>query len=79
MSSFRNAVKRITHKERDQPSARKKLGHLEKHKDYVKRARAFHKREDELKSLKKKAAERNPDEFYFGMVNQQTKVMLLIN
>ena len=34
MSSLRNAVKRVTHKERAQPAARKRFGLLEKHKDY---------------------------------------------
>ena len=67
MSSLRNAVKRVTHKERAQPSARKKFGLLEKHKDYVERAQDFHKKQDYLKVLKKKAADRNPDEFYFKM------------
>jgi U3 small nucleolar RNA-associated protein 11 len=67
MSSLRNAVKRVTHKERSQPEARKKLGFLEKHKDYVERAQDYHKKQDYLKVLKKKAADRNPDEFYFKM------------
>ncbi len=67
MSSLRNAVKRITHKERAQPESRKKLGFLEKHKDYVERAKDYHKKQDYLKVLKKKAADRNPDEFYFKM------------
>jgi U3 small nucleolar RNA-associated protein 11 len=71
MSSLRNAVKRVTHKERAQPAARKKFGLLEKHKDYVVRAKDFHKKRDILKTLKKKASDRNPDEFYYKMHNSQ--------
>jgi len=71
MSSLRNAVKRVTHKERSQPAARGKLGLLEKHKDYVERAKNYHKKQNYLTVLKKKAAERNPDEFYFKMNNSQ--------
>ncbi|CAL9123264.1 unnamed protein product [Musa textilis] len=69
MSSLRNAIPRRTHKERAQPQERKKFGLLEKHKDYVLRARAFHQKEDTLRRLREKAASRNPDEFYFKMVN----------
>ncbi|KAG6550824.1 hypothetical protein Mapa_007620 [Marchantia paleacea] len=72
MSSLRNAVKRKTHKERSQPSTRSKYGLLEKHKDYVLRAKDFHKKETEIKILKEKASFRNPDEFYFKMINSQT-------
>lgn len=64
-------MKRITHKERAQPGARKKFGLLEKHKDYVQRARDFHNKQDYLKTLKKKAEGRNPDEFYFKMHKSQ--------
>jgi len=74
MSSLRNAVKRVTHKERAQPAARKKFGLLEKHKDYVERAQDFHKKQDYLKVLKKKAADRNPDEFYFKMNKSEVSV-----
>ncbi|GLJ30394.1 hypothetical protein SUGI_0601420 [Cryptomeria japonica] len=73
MSSLRNAVKRRTHKERAQPAARSKLGLLEKHKDYVVRARDFHKKEEAIRILQEKAASRNPDEFYFKMIN--TKIV----
>ncbi|KAL5036914.1 hypothetical protein RTP6_004427 [Batrachochytrium dendrobatidis] len=72
MSSIRKAAPRRTHRERAQPSARSNLGLLEKHKDYVKRAKDFHKKEKALKILKEKATFRNPDEFYFGMVNAKT-------
>ena len=72
MSSLRHAVKRRTHKERSQPAERRKFGLLEKKKDYVLRARDFHKKEEALKVLRKKAANRNPDEFYFAMQKQRT-------
>jgi U3 small nucleolar RNA-associated protein 11 len=73
MSALRNAVKRKTHKERSQPGERRKFGLLEKKKDYVLRARDFHKKEDAIKVLKTKAAYKNPDEFYFGMERNRTK------
>ncbi|RYR17420.1 hypothetical protein Ahy_B03g062172 isoform A [Arachis hypogaea] len=73
MSSLRNAIPRRAHKERAQPSSRKKFGLLEKHKDYVERAKAFHKKEDTIRRLREKAANRNEDEFYFKMI--KTKVV----
>mmetsp|Transcript_3603 Transcript_3603/g.4779 ORF Transcript_3603/g.4779 Transcript_3603/m.4779 type:complete len:289 (+) Transcript_3603:129-995(+) len=73
MSSLRNAVKRITHKERAQPRARSHLGILEKKKDYVKRAKDFHRKEDVINRLKQKASMKNPDEFYFGMHRSEVK------
>ena len=73
MSSLRNAVKRITHKERSQPQARAHLGFLEKKTDYKRRAEHYHRKEDRLKSIQRKANMRNPDEFYFGMHNAAVK------
>ena len=73
MSSLRNAVKRIAHKERSQPQARKHLGILEKKKDYKKRADDFHRKEDRIKKMQQKASMRNPDEFYFGMNSTKMK------
>ncbi|OIW03119.1 hypothetical protein TanjilG_07271 [Lupinus angustifolius] len=72
MSSLRNAIPRPAHKERSQPSTRKKFGLLEKHKDYVVRAKAFHQKEDTLRRLREKAANRNEDEFYFKMARTKT-------
>lgn len=63
------ASKGRAHKERHQLTTRKKLGLLEKHKDYVLRAKAFHRKEDEIQALRKKAAFKNPDEFYHKMIN----------
>lgn len=72
MSSLRNAVPKRAYKERAQPHSRRKFGLLEKHKDYVIRAREYHKKEETLRRLKEKAANRNPDEFYFRMIKTKT-------
>lgn len=76
-TAFKNAVRRREHYERHQPKAREHLGLLEKHKDYTQRAKAFHDKEKRITKLKQKAANRNPDEFYFKMLNTRTKVGLL--
>jgi hypothetical protein len=74
MSSLRNSLHRRNHKERSQLAHRSRLGILEKHKDYVKRARDFHSKKDRIKRLREKAADRNKDEFYFGMHKSKTEV-----
>jgi U3 small nucleolar RNA-associated protein 11 len=66
-------MSRRNHKERAQPLHRQKLGLLEKHKDYVHRARDYKSKKDRLKNLREKAAFRNKEEFYWGMIKGRTK------
>ena len=75
-TSLRNSLHRRNHKERSQLAHRSRLGLLEKHKDYVLRARDYHSKQDRLTRLRQKAADRNKDEFYFGMTGQRTVVRL---
>jgi U3 small nucleolar RNA-associated protein 11 len=70
---MRNAIPRRSHRERPQPHSRTKQGLLEKRKDYVLRSQDYKRKQSTLKRLTEKAAERNPDEFYFAMVNERTQ------
>ncbi|TYJ58731.1 hypothetical protein B9479_000567 [Cryptococcus floricola] len=69
----KNAMSRRNHKERAQPLHRAKLGNLEKHKDYVHRARDYKSKQDRIRKLREIAAFRNKDEFYWGMIKGKTK------
>lgn len=73
MSSMRNAVQRRNHRERAQPLERSKWGVLEKPKDYKLRAADHKLKRRKIKALQQKAADRNEDEFYFGMMSSKTQ------
>ncbi|KAK7812443.1 hypothetical protein U0070_001541 [Myodes glareolus] len=72
-AAFRKAAKsrQREHRERSQPGFRKRLGLLEKKKDYKLRANDYHKKQDFLRALRKKALEKNPDEFYYKMTRDK--------
>ncbi|KAG8540682.1 hypothetical protein GDO81_018793, partial [Engystomops pustulosus] len=72
-AAFKKALKsrQKNHKERSQPGFRKKLGLLEKKKDYKVRADEFKKKRNTLDALRRKALDKNPDEFYFKMTSSK--------
>eukprot|EP00927_Polykrikos_kofoidii_P073631 TRINITY_DN69652_c0_g1_i1.p1 TRINITY_DN69652_c0_g1~~TRINITY_DN69652_c0_g1_i1.p1 ORF type:complete len:262 (-),score=69.54 TRINITY_DN69652_c0_g1_i1:209-994(-) len=64
-------VHKRVHLERPQPSKRRKLGILEKHSDYKKRADNYHQKQDTIEKLHRKAYFKNEDEFAFGMISKR--------
>ncbi|KAJ2904532.1 U3 snoRNP-associated protein Utp11 [Zalerion maritima] len=71
MGGFKKVIQRAPYKERSQPIARKKLGLLEKHKDYSLRAASHNRKKSQLRSLRLLASNRNEDEFHHGMLSRR--------
>ncbi|CAI1539891.1 hypothetical protein SEUBUCD646_0K01220 [Saccharomyces eubayanus] len=72
MAKLVHDVQKKQHRERSQITSRTRYGFLEKHKDYVKRAQDFHRKQSSLKILREKVKERNPDEYYHAMHSRKT-------
>ncbi|XP_022932535.1 probable U3 small nucleolar RNA-associated protein 11 [Cucurbita moschata] len=72
MRSLKNAIRSRLYRKRARPHSRRHFGLFEKHRDYVKRAKAYHKKEATLEKLEEKSAFRNRDEFYFKMIKART-------
>ncbi|KCV69436.1 hypothetical protein H696_03865 [Fonticula alba] len=74
-NSGRKVMKTIRrpYRERPQLPGRRKLGMLEKKRDYTVRARDHQQKRDRLKKLEQAARLKNVDEFTYGMINAQMK------
>jgi U3 small nucleolar RNA-associated protein 11 len=71
IKSFKKYIPKRKYRERSQLENRKKLGLLEKKVDYKVRAEDYHKKEKRFKKIKEQIRTKNPEEFYFNMVNSK--------
>jgi U3 small nucleolar RNA-associated protein 11 len=71
LKNLKKYIPKRKYRERSQLEKRKKLGLLEKKDDYKQRAEDFHHKEKRYKKLKEEARLKNPEEFYFKMMNSK--------
>jgi len=71
LKNLKKYIPKRKYRERSQLESRKKLGLLEKKQDYKIRSDNFHEKEARFKKLKELARTKNPEEFYFNMVNSK--------
>ena len=72
MSALKKFIPQKQHFERQQPQHRReRYGLLEKKKDYILRARDFHRKEKRIKALQARARSKNEDEFYHSMIHSR--------
>ena len=70
-SPWKNLLPKRKYRERRQLKRRSHLGILEKKQDYKRRAEDYHKKERTMEKLREKVLNKNPDEFYHGMINSK--------
>jgi U3 small nucleolar RNA-associated protein 11 len=74
LKNLKKYIPKRKYRERSQLESRKKLGLFEKKQDYKIRAEDYHKKEKRYKKIKEEIRSKNPDEFYFKMVNSKILV-----
>ncbi|EKE37669.1 U3 small nucleolar RNA-associated protein 11, putative [Entamoeba nuttalli P19] len=75
----RNPFNQTIHHERQQPKSMRGLGKLERRKDFVKRAHIRKLQEETTAYLKRKASNKNPDEFNCKMQNMRLQGKVVID
>ena len=73
-SSLKRIIPKRKYRERSQPEWRKSKGFLEKHQDYVKRAKRHHQTDDQMNALRLKSKLKNDQEFSHKMINSRMVV-----
>lgn len=71
LKNLKKYIPKRKFRERSQPEERRRKGFLEKKQDYKKRSEDYQAKRDRIKNLIEKARTKNPDEFYFKMIDKE--------